>query len=200
MIKINLLPFRAARKKENVRRQISIFLLTLILVVGCMVFFHMRLSSRIDALKDSVAKTEKEVKKYEKISKEIAEIKRKLQLLKKKMAVIRNLEKNRKAPAKLLEAMTQAIVPERMWFKSFSNRGNKITISGTAIDNKTVADFMTRLENMKENKRNMYRNVVVKMVKKLDAKKGRGADLKDFVVEFTKAPSTPPKKNKAKKK
>ena len=29
MIRINLLPFRAARKKENVRRQISLFLLSL---------------------------------------------------------------------------------------------------------------------------------------------------------------------------
>ena len=33
MIRINLLPFRAARKKENVRRQVSVFLLSLVLVV-----------------------------------------------------------------------------------------------------------------------------------------------------------------------
>ena len=33
MIRINLLPFRSARKKENIRRQLSIFLLSLILAV-----------------------------------------------------------------------------------------------------------------------------------------------------------------------
>ena len=33
MIRINLLPFRSTRKKENIRRQLSIFVLSLILAV-----------------------------------------------------------------------------------------------------------------------------------------------------------------------
>ncbi|HAR33905.1 MAG TPA: pilus assembly protein PilN, partial [Desulfobacter sp.] len=32
MIRINLLPFRLARKKENIRRQVSVFFLSLIFI------------------------------------------------------------------------------------------------------------------------------------------------------------------------
>lgn len=38
MIRINLLPYRAAQKKENIRRQISIFLLLLILMTLALFF------------------------------------------------------------------------------------------------------------------------------------------------------------------
>ena len=33
MIKINLLPFRAAKKLENIRMQISVYMLTVVLVL-----------------------------------------------------------------------------------------------------------------------------------------------------------------------
>jgi len=38
MIRINLLPFRAARKKENIRRQISVFVLSVVCLALLMGF------------------------------------------------------------------------------------------------------------------------------------------------------------------
>ena len=51
MIRINLLPFRAARKKENVRRQVSIFFLSFFFVVVVLVYYHISLGSKITNLK-----------------------------------------------------------------------------------------------------------------------------------------------------
>ena len=42
------------------------------------------------------------------------------------------------------------MVPGRMWLKSFSAMGNAVKLSGTAIDNKTVADFMTNLQKVEQ--------------------------------------------------
>ena len=46
MIRINLLPFRAARKKENVRRQVSVFLLSFVLIIIGVFYYNMWLGNR----------------------------------------------------------------------------------------------------------------------------------------------------------
>ena len=52
MIRINLLPFRAARKKENIKRQISIYVLTVILLLVGMGYTFLDLNSELSKLKD----------------------------------------------------------------------------------------------------------------------------------------------------
>ena len=86
MIRINLLPFRAARKKENIRRQVSIFLLSLAFMLIILFYFNFSLSSKIGNLNTSIKDTQSELEKYAKINKEIDNIKKKLDNLKKKNA------------------------------------------------------------------------------------------------------------------
>lgn len=149
MIKINLLPFRTARKKENVRRQSSILFFSFLLVFILLVYFNIKLSGQVKEIKSKVETAKSETGKYEKINKEITEIKGKLEILNTKMDVIKTLESNRYEPVRLMDAMTSLVIPKRMWFVSLDGRGNSVNISGVAVDNQTVADFMTRLERSK---------------------------------------------------
>ena len=146
MIRINLLPFRAARKKENVRRQVSIFLLSLILVGAAVIYYNVYLSGKIKDLNASIKETKVQLAKYNKINAEIKEIKKNLELLNKKIQVIETLETNRREPVNLLASLTDLIMAERMWFTRLSSKGTKVNIEGIALDNQTVSDFMTRLE------------------------------------------------------
>ena len=86
------------------------------------------------------------MKKYQKITQQIEDIKKKLAILEKKTEVIRKLETDRFEPVQILEAMTDKVIAKRMWFTSFDDRPQDIRVTGIALDNKTVADFMTRLE------------------------------------------------------
>ncbi|MDP2643633.1 MAG: PilN domain-containing protein [Desulfobacterales bacterium] len=149
MIRINLLPYRAARKKENVRRQTSVFFLSTILVVLGIFLYNNILNRKMERLETSVASLRNEVVKYRKINLEIAEIKKKLAVLDKKLVVIKQLDSDRKAPIALLEMMTEVIVEKKMWFTSLNARENEVKIKGVALDNQIVADFMTRLESTK---------------------------------------------------
>ena len=146
MIRINLLPFRAARQKENIRRQVSIFLLSLAFLLIILFYYNWTLGNKVDNLNAQIKYTQSELDKYDKINKEIAEIKKKLSNLKKKMDVMETLEANRFEPTRLLDVMTQVIVPKRMWFTHLDSKDNSVKITGVALDNKTVADFMVRLE------------------------------------------------------
>ena len=191
MIRINLLPFRATRKKENIRRQVTIFLLSSALMLIMLFYYNFSLNGRIDNLDAKIKGTQEDLKKFEKINKEIAQIKKKLNNLQKKMAVMDTLEANRFAPVRLLDAMTQVVVPKRMWFTRMESKGRKVNISGVAMDNTTVADFMIRLENS-----GLFRDVDLKTLKHSKGKKGPAARFKTFRIVCTQKPLKKPAKKK----
>jgi len=195
MIKINLLPFRTARKKENIRRQISILFFSLFLLLIVLIFFNIRLTGQVKEIKSKVQSTKAETAKFEKINKEIKEIQAQLEILKTKMDVIKTLELNRYEPVKLMDAMTNIVVPKRMWFVNLDGKGNTINISGLAVDNQTVADFMTRLERSK-----LFETVNLKTLKQ-NADKSKTlkyATFKSFEISCSK-PVKEEKKKEEKK-
>jgi type IV pilus assembly protein PilN len=191
MIRINLLPFRTARKKENVRRQLSILLSSLFLAIILMFYINIRLNNQLREVNDKVNATKTEIAKYEKINKEIAEIKGKLEVLKTKMNVINDLEANRYEPVRLMDAMTTLVIPNRMWFLSFDVIGKTVNISGVAVDSQTIADFMIRLEGSK-----FFESVNLKTIKKQMV---RQASLKNFEISCNKKQAKQEVKSEAKK-
>ena len=190
MIRINLLPFRTERKKENVRRQISLFLLSLGLVLIVLVYYNFSLSSKIGKLNKTITTTKTELNRYEEINKEIARIKQNLETLKKKMAVIDQLESDRYAPVKLLDTMTKVLITNRMWLVSLDDQEKTVTIKGIALDNKTVADFMVGLQNC-----GLFSEVSLKTVKHQEVQKSK---LKGFQILCTKIAPQEPDKQKVK--
>ena len=76
-------------------------------------------------------------------------IKNALNVLKNKTAIINRLEKDRKWPLTFMDTINEMVIDKRMWLTSLTTKGTSINIDGIALDNKTVADFMTRLEASK---------------------------------------------------
>jgi len=184
MIRINLLPFRIERKKENVRRQVSLFFLSLILVLIVLIYYNFSLNSKIGKLKDKISVTKTELQRYNDINKEIARIKENLEILRKKMAVIEKLQADRHAPTLLMDTMTQVLMAKRMWFTKLDVNENTVEIHGIALDNKTVADFMVRLQNC-----GLFSNVNLKTLKRQAVQQ---SNLKSFQIIATKvAPQMP---------
>ncbi len=146
MIRINLLPFRAARRKENIRRQISIFLLSFIFTFIAFFYYQMQLNLQLGELKTEAEDVKNRLKVFRKKSREVDKIKQALDTLQKKINVIKTLELNRREPVRLMDAMTGMVIPKRMWFTDFAVNNDAVVIKGNALDNKTVADFMIQLE------------------------------------------------------
>ncbi len=181
MIKVNLLPFRAARKKENIRRQVSIFLLSIMFVALCMYYYNISLNNKLNAYNVKTENIRNEVAKYNKITKEVEDIKNRLDILNKKIGVIKNLELNRKEPVQLLDTMTFTVIPKRMWFTNLEAKEEVVTIKGFALDNKTVADFMTSIEESK-----LFDSVNLMTLKQQNYNKN--INLKGFVISCNKLP------------
>ncbi len=206
MIRINLLPYRAAQKKENIRRQISIFVLAVIMVVGILVYYNMSLNSDIDALNTQIKNTKSMLAQVEKQARQVDEIKKAFDRLKQKTDVIKNLETNRKIAVQLLDNMTTLVAEKvsvssseaspdsdtkpvkRLWFTNFQENRNQIELQGIALDNKTIADFMSRLEAS-----DLFMNVNLKTIKQ---QKINELNLKNFEIICTRISGNQSEKKK----
>ncbi len=204
MIQVNLLPYRTKRTVENIRRQVTVFALFLTLTLVAMFYYNTTLKNKIKDLDAKIAQINTEIARVEKVAKKVAKIKNELKKLKQKITVIKDLETKRKGAVRLLDDMTQMVVYEaasstsddlegkgdkpvkRLWFTSFQANENQISIKGIALDNKTIADFMTRLESSKR-----FANVNLQRSKK---QKVKNLNLKSFEISCTKAEKKKDKK------
>jgi len=146
MIRINLLPFRIARKKENIRKQISIFLLLILLTAVALTWYTLGMNKQIMTVKENTKQVIKQISKYKEKADRVAKIKKDLKILKDKLEVVSSLKKQKEKQLILFDAMTDLVVPGRMWLQSLETDKNTVTIKGIAFDNPTIADFMGRLE------------------------------------------------------
>jgi type IV pilus assembly protein PilN len=204
MIRINLLPYRESRKKESILRQISTFLAVFFVVFVILLYYNIWLGKKIDDLNTKIKNTKTMLTQAETQSKKVDQIKKELEKLGHKTDVIKSIEKNRRAPVILLENMTKMVAEKtsistpdisedndnkpvkRLWFKSFDASGGKVNIKGIALDNKTIADFMSRLEESK-----LYNNVNLKTIKQQKVDK---LNLKHFEIGYVKASLKKPEK------
>jgi type IV pilus assembly protein PilN len=146
MIRINLLPFRAARKKENIRRQVSIFGLTVLFMFTLMGYFFWDLSSTLSSLKAAQLQKEKELAAFAETNKKLADLKKKTAEMRGKLEVIRELERKKSGPVNLLEEIALSVPKDKLWLRSLNEKSGALVLEGTAMDNETVALFMTNLE------------------------------------------------------
>ncbi len=165
MIRINLLPFRAARRKENIRSQVSVFVLLLIFFILALFYYTLLMNKKIVRKRSEIRSVKNQIVLYKKKVNKVSGIKRKLKIMQQKFDIIKSLQAERRKPVELLDKMTGIIVPKRMWLTSLNTDHKNVRITGIAFDNKTVADFMTRLEGS-----SLFSNVDLKNIrmKKID--------------------------------
>ncbi len=146
MIRINLFPFRAARKKEYLRKQLNIYGLTVIFVLFAMTYFFMKLNGRLADLSVKQNARAAELDKYGETNKQLKHIQAKIRELQSKLEVIKVLEKAKKGPVFLLKEVAGAVPNDRLWLRIISEKDGILSLEGSAMDNGTVALLMTELE------------------------------------------------------
>ena len=191
MIKINLLPVRAARKKENIRWQISVFFLMIAFGIVVMAYMAMSMSRNISDMNAKIEEAEKELKELQAISKQVQEIKNKLKKLQAKMDIIQKLETSRTRSVRILDSLAGLVVADRMWLTSLTETGGTMNVKGMAMDNKTVADFMKNLEGSP-----YFKNVNLISSKQVQQRKIAGK-FKEFTITCKTQMPTTQKETKA---
>jgi len=147
MIKVNLFPFRAARIKENIRRQVTIYLLSVIFLILASSYFYIDLNNKVDNLRKDRDVKQKELDSFKDTNRKIAALKKTIATVEVKLKTIKRLEKGKTGPVKLLDDIAMSIPKDKLWLTTLKEQKGTLVLNGTAMDNETVADFMNRLKN-----------------------------------------------------
>ena len=145
MIRINLLPVRAAKKKESARQQISIFFFAIAGVLVLALGIYSVTVAKISAANDEIAKSEQEIKRLKEKIGEIDNIKKFQAEVKKKLDILNQLRRDKTGPATRLAKLSDA-VPEKLWLTKYTENGGNVSLGGVAFNEELIASFMRNLQ------------------------------------------------------
>lgn len=145
MIRINLLPVRAAQKKEKLRAQISILVLTVVVALVVCAGLYAAMAVKISNQKEEIARINDEIRQLQKIIGEVGRYKKLSEDLQAKLNVMDRLKEGQTGPVHLLDQLS-LVLPERLWVTSFKESGGAISITGIGLNETAVAAFMQNLE------------------------------------------------------
>jgi len=146
MLKINLLPIRQLKKRAKARNQIIAAFFIFCSVLVLLALAGALQAGRISTLNEDIALKTKEKKSFDKVVKELAELEQKRLDLNNKINIINKLKTDSSLTVHVLDEIAKLVDNSRMWLTSLDQKGGSLTISGYALDNQTIAQFMDELK------------------------------------------------------
>lgn len=147
MIRINLLPVRAAKKKESIRQQLTIAGLSVVLLLIIIGVVNYYTAKEVGRLKVVVGDKEKELAALKAQTGELTKVREENKIVKEKLDIVKQLEDNKAGPVRLLDEIGKAI-PEHAWINKLSDTETNISITGNALNDEDISQFMKNLEKM----------------------------------------------------
>lgn len=146
MIRINLLPHRAEKRRA---RQIQFIAFSVISVVlGAMIvgFVHVAIMTQIDYQERRNAYLNKEIVILDKQIDEIKKLREQTKSLLARKTVVENLQSTRADVVHLMDQMLR-ILPDGVYLRSLKQTGKKISVIGYAQSNARVSTLMRSIED-----------------------------------------------------
>ncbi len=205
MIRVNLLPYRAARIKENIRRQVTIYILsTLFLILFFGIFpynpiSYVALNKEVKSLRQKRDDRKKELASYRDTTVKIKALEKTKAEIDVKLGKINELKRVKTGPVKLLDDIATSVPKDKLWLTALKENKGILVLEGTAMDNETVADFMNRLKDTRSVRAVELVRTKQKEIKELNL------NLKDFALTcqtyaFREEQKAPPQTGKKRKK
>jgi type IV pilus assembly protein PilN len=156
MIKINLLPVRAAKKREFGRQQVILFV---VLLVGAAVGNYLwlnKVDSDLDDLNKRITATRTEIAQLEKTIGEVKSIKDDKKALEDKLKILDTLKKGRTGPVKVMDELA-TVIPQRVWIIDYAETGGGVTMQGRSAAYEDLSAFSKRLKGSQH-----FRDIVIR--------------------------------------
>lgn len=173
MSKINLLPWREERQREQLQEFIALLVLVLMLAAGVFFIGHVTNNGLISTQTKRNERLQREIRDLNVQIREIETLEKEREAIKARMKVIEGLQAGRPAIVYLFDEIVKT-VPEGLYLEFLQQSGSNINVRGIAQSNARVSEYMTNLSNsawMNEPKLNV-----------INAAPGRGARERQFAL------------------
>ena len=148
MIKINLLLARKEKKKVGMRKEIIVLIPSVVLLFVLLIFIQWKINKEKEETLAQITNAKKEIAYYKSLTSEVNKAKEAQKNLQEKLNIINSLRKEKESPARVLDELS-IDKPEKVYFESVKKDGSRLGIEGIALDDETVANFMTNLRKSK---------------------------------------------------
>ncbi len=145
MIRINLLPVKQLEAEVSRRRDITVGAVVLGILLLTLGAVHIWQSLHLSGLKTELEQARSELQALNTKIKEIGDLQNKIKEAKGKNNLIDDLKKKKSGPVLVMENLARA-TPATLWLTALTESNGSLTLTGLAVDNKTVADFLKGLE------------------------------------------------------
>ena len=145
MTRVNLLPWREARRQQQQRNFVGLMVFAVILAAAGVFAAHLFVTDLINHQEARNKYLSNEIDKLKEIEREINEMKAAEERLIARLNVIQRLQGGRPAMVQVLDSMVRRL-PEDIYLTSFQSKGTALTLRGNARINNVVSDFMRELE------------------------------------------------------
>jgi type IV pilus assembly protein PilN len=149
MIKINLLPIRASKRKESARQQLLILLVSLLAVIGIALAAYSFLLIKIKSTNTEIARSEQEIQELKAKIGKIKDLERLKADVQKKLDVLNQLRRGKSGPVHRLTTLSSA-VPDKLWLTGYTESANGVKITGVAFTEELIASFMRSLQESED--------------------------------------------------
>jgi len=173
MIKINLLLGKKEKKKVGMKKEMVILILSVALLFILLLVIQWRGEKEKEDTVRQISETRKEINYYKSLTTEVTKAKEAQKTLQDKLNIINSLRKEKASPARVLDELSMD-KPEKIQLESLKKEGTKLGIEGIALDDETVANFMTILRKSK-----LFKNVDLIVTEQIEQSKIK---LKKFVL------------------
>ena len=146
MLRINLLPIRQLKKRAKAKNQIAVFCVVFLCLIVILFFGSLLQMHKIKSIESSITELTKE---QQRLAPEIAavdKLKKDKEELERKISIIHQLKAASSLTVHVLDEVANVVDNNRMWLTSLSQEGSVLSLTGIALDNQTVADFMDKLK------------------------------------------------------
>jgi type IV pilus assembly protein PilN len=147
MIRINLLPVRAVKKREVGRQILVLYGAVAVLALVLNFLWYQNRAGEEKRNADRIAQTNQRIKELEKVIGEVNNINKRKKEVEEKLKVLESLRKGRSGPVRMLDALATSM-PKKVWLKEFEEKANIVRLTGTAVSHDDVAELMRSLANV----------------------------------------------------
>jgi type IV pilus assembly protein PilN len=146
MIRINLLPHREIRRKQQQKE--FFIMLGAVVGLGATIWFaaHSYLSGQLEEQNGRNTYLETEIASLDKQIEEIKKVQEQTTALLQRKKIVESLQANRAETVYLLDQLVRQL-PDGVYLKSVQQKANRVAVNGFAQSNARVSTFMRNLES-----------------------------------------------------
>jgi type IV pilus assembly protein PilN len=146
MLRINLLPIRQLKKRAKAQQQLFAMGAVLALTLAAALCVGYLQLQRVKALEQEISALNTKKQSFTPTLNKIAQLKKDQEELNRKTNIIKQLKTDSSLTVRVVDEIANRLDNQRMWLETLQQQGSSLSLSGVALDNQTIAQFMDNLK------------------------------------------------------